>query len=64
MYIGNVLLLLNLPLIGLWIQLLKLLYNILFPLLADGGAHSALREARVSDGSITARAADHLRNAT
>jgi putative tricarboxylic transport membrane protein len=34
MYIGNVMLLvLNLPLIGMWVQLLKLPYNILFPLI-------------------------------
>ena len=34
MYIGNVMLLvLNLPLIGLWVQLLRLPYNILFPLI-------------------------------
>ncbi len=34
MYIGNVMLLvLNLPLIGIWVQLLKLPYNILFPLI-------------------------------
>src|SRR6187549_97336 len=34
MYIGNVMLLvLNLPMIGMWVQLLKLPYNILFPLI-------------------------------
>jgi putative tricarboxylic transport membrane protein len=34
MYIGNVLLLvLNLPLIGLWVRILKVPYNILFPLI-------------------------------
>ena len=34
MYIGNAMLLvLNLPLIGMWVQLLKLPYNILFPLI-------------------------------
>ena len=34
MYIGNVMLLvLNLPLIGIWVQLLKLPYNVLFPLI-------------------------------
>jgi len=34
MYIGNLMLLvLNLPLIGMWVQLLKLPYNILFPLI-------------------------------
>ena len=34
MYIGNVLLLvLNLPLIGLWVRILKIPYNILFPLI-------------------------------
>jgi putative tricarboxylic transport membrane protein len=34
MYIGNVMLLvLNLPLIGIWVQLLKLPYNILFPMI-------------------------------
>ena len=34
MYIGNVMLLiLNLPLIGMWVQLLKLPYNVLFPLI-------------------------------
>lgn len=34
MYVGNVLLLiLNLPLIGLWVQILKIPYNILFPLI-------------------------------
>ena len=34
MYIGNVLLvLLNLPLIGLWVQLLKIPYRILLPLI-------------------------------
>jgi putative tricarboxylic transport membrane protein len=34
MYIGNVMLLvLNLPLIGIWVKLLKVPYNILFPLI-------------------------------
>ena len=34
MYIGNVMLLvLNLPLIGMWVQVLKLPYSILFPLI-------------------------------
>lgn len=34
MYIGNaMLLILNLPLIGMWVQLLKLPYNVLFPLI-------------------------------
>ena len=34
MYIGNVMLLvLNMPLIGMWIQVLKLPYRILFPLI-------------------------------
>ena len=34
MYIGNVMLLvLNLPMIGMWVQVLKLPYNILFPLI-------------------------------
>jgi putative tricarboxylic transport membrane protein len=34
MYIGNVMLLvLNLPLIGLWVRMLKVPYNILFPLI-------------------------------
>ena len=34
MYIGNVMLLvLNLPLIGLWVQVLKVPYKILFPLI-------------------------------
>jgi putative tricarboxylic transport membrane protein len=34
MYIGNLMLLvLNLPLIGMWVQLLKLPYNVLFPLI-------------------------------
>jgi putative tricarboxylic transport membrane protein len=34
MYVGNVLLLiLNLPLIGIWVQVLKVPYNILFPLI-------------------------------
>jgi putative tricarboxylic transport membrane protein len=34
MYIGNLMLLiLNLPLIGLWVQVLKIPYNILFPLI-------------------------------
>jgi putative tricarboxylic transport membrane protein len=34
MYIGNAMLLvLNLPLIGLWVQLLRLPYNVLFPLI-------------------------------
>ena len=34
MYIGNLMLLvLNLPLIGLWVRLLKLPYNVLFPLI-------------------------------
>ena len=34
MYIGNVMLLvLNLPMIGMWVQLLKLPYNVLFPLI-------------------------------
>ncbi len=34
MYIGNLMLLvLNLPLIGMWVQLLKLPYNMLFPLI-------------------------------
>jgi putative tricarboxylic transport membrane protein len=34
MYVGNaILLLLNLPLIGLWVQLLRLPYGLLFPLI-------------------------------
>jgi putative tricarboxylic transport membrane protein len=34
MYIGNVMLLiLNLPMIGMWVQLLRLPYNVLFPLI-------------------------------
>jgi putative tricarboxylic transport membrane protein len=34
MYIGNIMLLvLNLPLIGIWVRLLKLPYNVLFPLI-------------------------------
>jgi putative tricarboxylic transport membrane protein len=34
MYIGNgMLLLLNLPLIGIWVKILKIPYNILFPLI-------------------------------
>jgi putative tricarboxylic transport membrane protein len=34
MYIGNLMLLvLNLPLIGIWVKLLKLPYNVLFPLI-------------------------------
>jgi putative tricarboxylic transport membrane protein len=34
MYVGNAMLLvLNLPLIGMWIQLLRLPYNVLFPLI-------------------------------
>ena len=34
MYIGNAMLLvLNLPLIGMWVQLLRLPYNVLFPLI-------------------------------
>ena len=34
MYIGNIMLLvLNLPLIGIWVKLLKLPYNVLFPLI-------------------------------
>jgi putative tricarboxylic transport membrane protein len=34
MYIGNVMLLiLNLPLIGMWVQLLRLPYNVLFPMI-------------------------------
>jgi putative tricarboxylic transport membrane protein len=34
MYIGNLMLLvLNLPMIGMWVQLLKLPYNVLFPLI-------------------------------
>jgi len=34
MYIGNLMLLvLNLPLIGMWVKLLKLPYNVLFPLI-------------------------------
>ena len=34
MYIGNVMLLvLNMPLIGMWVQVLKLPYSILFPLI-------------------------------
>ncbi|MBN9580201.1 MAG: tripartite tricarboxylate transporter permease, partial [Afipia sp.] len=34
MYIGNIMLLiLNLPLIGMWVQLLRLPYNVLFPLI-------------------------------
>jgi putative tricarboxylic transport membrane protein len=35
MYIGNVMLVaLNLPLIGLWVKILKIPYNVLFPLIA------------------------------
>lgn len=45
MYVGNVfLLLLNLPLIGLWVQLLRIPYRVLFPivvLLAVVGTYSA-----------------------
>jgi putative tricarboxylic transport membrane protein len=45
MYVGNVMLLiLNLPLIGLWVQLLRVPYRILFPLillLSVVGAYSA-----------------------
>ena len=34
MYVGNIMLLvLNLPLIGLWVQLLKVPYTVLFPLI-------------------------------
>jgi len=34
MYVGNALLLiLNLPLIGMWVQLLKVPYSILFPII-------------------------------
>ena len=34
MYIGNVMLLvLNMPLIGLWVQVLRVPYNVLFPLI-------------------------------
>src|SRR5215218_1677344 len=34
MYVGNAMLLvLNLPLVGLWAQLLRLPYNVLFPLI-------------------------------
>jgi putative tricarboxylic transport membrane protein len=34
MYVGNAMLLvLNLPLIGMWVQLLRLPYNVLFPLI-------------------------------
>ena len=34
MYVGNVMLLaLNLPLIGLWVQVLRVPYRILFPLI-------------------------------
>ncbi|MDQ8732884.1 tripartite tricarboxylate transporter permease, partial [Bradyrhizobium sp. LHD-71] len=45
MYLGNIMLLiLNLPLIGLWVQLLRVPYRILFPLillLAVVGSYSA-----------------------
>ena len=45
MYVGNVfLLLLNLPLVGLWVQLLRVPYRVLFPivlLLSVVGAYSA-----------------------
>nr|HMS80823.1 tripartite tricarboxylate transporter permease [Burkholderiaceae bacterium] len=45
MYVGNVfLLILNLPLIGLWVQLLRIPYSVLFPLillLATVGSYSA-----------------------
>ena len=45
MYVGNVfLLLLNLPLVGLWVQLLRVPYRVLFPivlLLAVVGTYSA-----------------------
>jgi putative tricarboxylic transport membrane protein len=45
MYVGNVfLLLLNLPLVGLWVQLLRIPYRVLFPivvLLAVIGTYSA-----------------------
>jgi putative tricarboxylic transport membrane protein len=45
MYVGNVILLvLNLPLVGLWVQLLRIPYSVLFPmilLLATVGSYSA-----------------------
>jgi putative tricarboxylic transport membrane protein len=45
MYVGNVfLLILNLPLIGLWVQLLRIPYSVLFPMilmLATVGSYSA-----------------------
>ena len=45
MYVGNVfLLLLNLPLVGLWVQLLRVPYRVLFPivlLLSVVGTYSA-----------------------
>ena len=47
MYVGNVmLLLLNLPLVGLWVQLLRIPYGVLFPailLLATVGCYAANR---------------------
>ena len=64
MYIGNVMLLiLNMPLIGMWVQVLKLPYRILFPLIlmfcvvgvyASGNAvFDVLRDGRCSACSAT-----------
>jgi putative tricarboxylic transport membrane protein len=71
MYIGNVMLLiLNLPLIGMWVKLLKLPYNVLFPLIllftiigvyASGNLFDVyvmiwLRRDRLSDAQVRLRA--------
>ncbi len=64
MYLGNIMLLvLNLPLIGLWVQLLRVPYSLLFPLILyicligayvinnsviDVGHHAPLRSGRAT----------------
>ena len=50
MYLGNVLLLvLNLPLIGVWVQLLKVPYGILFPLILLFLCHRFLFHRGIND---------------
>jgi putative tricarboxylic transport membrane protein len=71
MYIGNIMLLiLNLPLIGLWVQVLKVPYRILFPLIllfcligvySISGTPGARLRAGTDDGEQPAPGAHHIR---
>ncbi len=56
MYIGNVfLVILNMPLIGIWVQLLKVPYKVLMPLIITISAIGSLR-----DGQQHLRHVDHV----